>query len=387
MVKKFFVILLLILSYSVTAISSEVEFIRSGTSEFNPTRGEKHPLSFKLEKDAEVSLNIYTSDGDLVTTLTQPEEFKPGNQKLFWDGTDAQGTIVPDEAYIPVILAKFTDGKTFQIDPRNYSGGETIEDLHIEITPDREIAYQLPAPSRVLIRLGIKNGPMMRSLANWLPKAAGKNIQRWNGFDSDNLIDLRTHERLSILVTAYKLPENAIITVGNPKQNYVDYRLEKEFPTTPTQNSDKKLERAGTRIARNYYLPHYKDRDPEVFMAVENTQKKTSNGIPIISDSMKIKVDIPAKDIELVQDSLYEVAFFVDNEFASEEEQGYMPLTWIYKPTGLAPGDHILTVNISSLSGQMGVKSLMFNVPENEMLEQIFDDANKNISQEPPRLK
>ncbi|MFA7062240.1 MAG: hypothetical protein WC156_15655, partial [Pedobacter sp.] len=64
--------------------------------------------------------------------------------------------------------------------------------------------------------------------------------------------------------------------------------------------------------------------------------------------------------------------------FVSEEEQGYMPLTWIYKPVGLSPGNHILTVNVSSLSGQMGVKSLSFNIPGKGLADQLFDKTTPN---------
>jgi hypothetical protein len=58
----------------------------------------------------------------------------------------------------------------------------------------------------------------------------------------------------------------------------------------------------------------------------------------------------------------YEIAFYIDNEFISEEEQGYVPLTWIWKPVGLASEKHVLTVNVSGLRGQVGVKSLAFEI-------------------------
>ena len=65
-----------------------------------------------------------------------------------------------------------------------------------------------------------------------------------------------------------------------------------------------------------------------------------------------------------MQQSLYEVAFFVDNQFLSEEEQGYVPLTWRWNPAGLKPGIHLVTVNVSGFNGQVGVKSLQIAIPE-----------------------
>ncbi|MFA7061095.1 MAG: FlgD immunoglobulin-like domain containing protein, partial [Pedobacter sp.] len=363
MVRIISAVVLLILSLPFAAFSADIEFIPSTSPEFNPAKGEKFKIPVNVTKNSDVSVKIFTSDGDLVATITKPGTLKPGTHEILWDGKDSQGVIVPDEAYVPVLMAKQKDSTIFEVDPRTSSGGEAVENLHVEITPNQEITYQLTDPSRVLVRVGIKNGPMMRALINWLPKTAGKNILRWNGFDSDNLVDLRNHERLSILVTAYKLPANAIIATGNDKLNYADYRSKKGLPEVSRDMSGVKLERDGKRISRNYYMPRYKDRDPKVFMTITGNLVKAPDGAPVLVDSTSIKVDIPEADRKLIQESLYEVAFFVDNEFVSEEEQGYIPLTWIYKPVGLSPGNHILTVNVSSLSGQMGVKSLSFNIP------------------------
>ncbi|MDX9709883.1 MAG: hypothetical protein RBT64_10055 [Trichloromonas sp.] len=115
-------------------------------------------------------------------------------------------------------------------------------------------------------------------------------------------------------------------------------------------------------------MPRFKDLDPKVLMTFVGDFQKTIEGIPILEDSTTIKADIPEEDRRLIEESLYEVAFFVDGEFVSEEEQGYMPITWSYKPVGLTSGTHTLTVNVSSLSGQVGVKSILFNVPNTAQL-------------------
>jgi hypothetical protein len=64
-----------------------------------------------------------------------------------------------------------------------------------------------------------------------------------------------------------------------------------------------------------------------------------------------------------MQESLYEVAFFVDGEFVSEEENGYMPLTWLWNPGDISKGRHMLTVNVSGHDGRVGVKSILFDIP------------------------
>ena len=64
-----------------------------------------------------------------------------------------------------------------------------------------------------------------------------------------------------------------------------------------------------------------------------------------------------------MQQSLYEVAFFLDYQFVSEEETGYTPLSWRWAGNA-EPGLHTMTVNISGLWGQVGVGTVKFLVKE-----------------------
>ena len=65
----------------------------------------------------------------------------------------------------------------------------------------------------------------------------------------------------------------------------------------------------------------------------------------------------------------YEISFFVDNQFIAEEEQGFVPFTWRWSPGrfGLKPGKHILTINVSGYSGQVGVKNIPFILQAEEV--------------------
>ena len=71
---------------------------------------------------------------------------------------------------------------------------------------------------------------------------------------------------------------------------------------------------------------------------------------------------MPAEDKWPLEQSLYEVSFFLDQQFVSEEETGYTPLTWRWDPAGLAPGLHVMTVNVSGYWGHVGVASVLLRV-------------------------
>lgn len=355
----FVVVFLLATSVQAGAL---VEFGSPTNTEFAPARGERFRLPLTLKVPAEVELRILTADGDLVTSIRPKGLLSAGSHELEWDGKDAQGSVVPDEAYVPVLVAHGKDGKTEVVDPRSTSGGEAVEEVKVQTSPNGDIGYTLPVPARVLIRVGVKEGPMLRSLANWVPHAPGKNVQRWNGFDQEQLLDLRTNPKLTLLVMAFRLPEPAIITYGNSAFDYRAYRVKKGWSESVAQPADPSLERNGQRISRSYYQPRFKDENPKLSLSPLTKLSLSQDGVQAINAPVGIRVDIAPEDRWLMQESLYEVGFFIDNAFVSEEEHGYVPFTWQLDPAPLEAGRHLLTVNISGLDGKTAVKSLLFDV-------------------------
>lgn len=273
---------------------------------------------------------------------------------------------MPDEAYVSVLKATLEDGREIVIDPRATSGGEVVEKVPVEIAAGRDIAYTLPAPCRVLIRVGIKGGPLLRALADWQPRGPGRNVQRWDGYDSSGLVDLRTEPELSVVVAAFRLPERAVITTGNTALSYRAYRAQKGWSDPAVRVEPSMLVRNGVRISRHYYAPRAQDANPRITVTLPDTLPRVADGLPLLKlgQSVPIKADIAQEDRWLMDESLYEVAFFIDHKFMSEEEQGYVPLTWLWLVNGLTPGKHLLTVNVSGFSGKVGAASLLFTVGE-----------------------
>lgn len=358
-------LVLLSMVFLPTPTHATARFGEYPTVEFAPAQGQTFTIPIVLDQAAEIEIDLLTSDGDHVRTLRSDQALPPGTHHLVWDGQDEAELVVPDEAYIPVLKSRSSDGSEYLFDPRQDSGGEVVDDLQVEITPNRDIAYTLPAPARVLIRAGIKGGPMLRSLATWAPRGPGKNIQRWDGRDANHLVDLRTEQDLSILVTAFRLPKHAIITSGHPKMTYRDYRLQMQWPEPVRVAVEKDmLNRGEQRLSRHYYAPRFQDADPRITIALSQDLPHDDEGLPVVTlgQSVPVVANIDDNDRWLMNESLYEVAFFIDHQFISEEEQGYLPLTWLWTVNGLSPGKHLMTVNVAGFSGKVGVASLFFVV-------------------------
>lgn len=338
--------------------TAQVSLLRLSSTELAAARGESVSYTVRTTTPGALTLEVLTGDGDVVRRLQQPAT-NAGEHSLAWDGKDAAGRPVPDEAYCVRALLE-AGGKTMVDDPCQRSGGEVVAGLQPQLTASGDITYALPHAARVLIRVGVKNGAMMRSLSVWRPRPAGRNLQRWNGFDDSGLVDLRS-DRLALLVTAFRLPDFSVITTGNEGLDYRAWRSAQgwpEKPDLPQSAASQPLERGGQRIARQHYAARYKDREPRISVTLARRDGQPLDPAAPLPDELRISVDLHPEDRWLMQEQLYEVAFFVNGDFVSEEENGYVPIAWIWNTAGMKPGKHLLTVNLTGFTGRVGTRSI-----------------------------
>jgi len=317
-------------------------------SSFSPVKNEKFNIYFKLNAPAKVILRIYTPDGNKIRQIEK--KFKKGEHFIVWDGKDQWGDIVPDEAYSINISA--INNKKSQTLSFDNTGGEILKNLNSKYDRFGNIYYKLSKPARVLIRAGILNGPMLSVISNWIPKDKGYIRQYWDLKDKDGVVNFSTIPFV-ISVSAFALPDFSIITYGNNKIDYLTYYENHNFKCNK-KSSNFKPQINEKNISYHYYLCRIDDVDPKVSIKIPNVIKNDKR--------VRIKVLMDKKDEKEFNTIKYEVSFFVDFKFVSEEEMGYVPLTWSYLPNSLSPGEHIMTVNITAFNGKVGVKNIKFKV-------------------------
>ncbi len=328
-------------------------------SEFFPARGDSFTINFALNEPGFVDLLLYSADGDVIRTLISDTNFTPGKHEAVWDGRDDNGMLVPDEAYIPV-LAIATESEEIMDDPRGYSGGEIIPDIQWTLRGGTELSYELNNPARVLIRSGIDNGPMMRELMHWKPINTGKAVVRWDGFDKDGAEHFALRDDVWFVVMAYRLPEYAIITSGNAETEYLSYRKLKGWKTPVPDLANIELQRNGVRLEQDYFLP--RAYLPVVSLDFAETPELSRVGIPQVGDTVQFKIDVPQEDRWILDSSFYETGFYINYQFQSEEEQGFVPLIWEYDASALEPGRHIATVQLFGFGGFISSDTVEFLV-------------------------
>lgn len=324
--------------------------VQLGRPAFNPARGEKVEISYDLAKRDQVTVRVYDADGGLVRTLVDKQPRDAGRHTEAWDGKDLEGRLVPDEAYTFVI--ETASGAVY--DPTTFSGG-VVGDV-AKLDYQREggtLTYTLPAPARVLIRLGVRSGPMHRTLVDWKPRAGGSVTEYWDGWDDSRAFRLGADPGFTTLVTYATLPDATVIAFGNAKgEIYRDYKLgrAKARPARPARPRQAGKE-PGLR-PENLVPPAWA-RAPRVSL----TFPKVKEQVPQVRGAVDVRVEVDPADLQTLLADRFEVIFYVDNVFFAEAERGYLPFNWRWEVDGLPPGEHLLTVNVSSFRGQVGTAS------------------------------
>lgn len=358
-------------SFSVVAADDELVYIKRvpeqavkaiglldlAVEEFSPSSGQKIKLGFSLEEESTVTLDLMSADGDLMRRLIDEKKFSTGSHEVLWDGRDDQGSVVPNEAWVPIFRARTPD-KTYIDEPSTYSGGEVIPNIQWRRGTENSISYELPATSRVLVRMGVKDGPMMRELRHWQPAVAGRIVDRWNGYDINNVEYFADRQDIWVVVQAYQLPEYSVVTTGNTKVDYRGYRKQRNWPDQAPDLSSIQLQRNRIRLSQNYFLP--RSYLPRVSLDLNSEHTVNRVDLPEVDDTIRFRIAVPDEDKWILDSSFYETSLYIDYQFHSEEEQGFVPMDWEFYATELPSGRHIATVQLFGFGGFISSSTVAF---------------------------
>jgi hypothetical protein len=348
---------------------------------FNPTGGQTTSIYYRLLRSADVSVRIFDSDHFLIATLQENRSSPAGANRVNWNGRDESGVVVPDEAYYFVIEAKDEDGRETTYDPTLFSGGEKLG-----VAPpvvDREetvVRYSLSKPARVRIRAGVHDGPLSKTILDWVPKLAGAHEEVWNGRDNSDAGVVWDHKRFLVVLSAFTLPENSIITVGSPV-GYLDYwadaarkqgqelmalRLASEEGRKAHLKARKvrsdALQKRSGKIDSHYLTSRFMDRDPEFTLAVPDGVIEKRVDASVVQGEFEIEIKLTEGTKALLNEQRYEYVLYVDYVLWGERETGYSPYSWVLDTSRLNAGRHLITVNVATLSDQVGTASIWVDV-------------------------
>ena len=352
---------------------------------FNPTAGETATIRFSLSKPARVTLTVYGPSRELIATVLDGASRAAGLNAVAWDGRDRDGAIVPDEAYSFVVRA-IAGAETDLWDPRLFSGGERVTAADLRTLDGNRFTYQIPKAARVLVRAAVADGPLVRTLVNWEPRPPGLATEQWDGMDAGGLRRISEIPNIRIGVMAFALPEKSILTTGNAALDYRTFYAEvgvnlPHEPVTP------RVKTPQTVISPHWYLPPHLNRDPRLALtlvgvddrqAIEQGRSSAAASRPTASgpstmpagitevrtrDTLLVRVDIPdAVERDFMNQQKFELIISVDDRWVLEVEQGHVPFTYPWVLAGLAPGRHMLTINVATFRNHVGTVSRIVDV-------------------------
>lgn len=362
--------LLLVCGCSTLAYSISITQVSVNSRLITDPASEKLGVTFILSDAARVNLNIYDARDLLIRTVSSEETLKSGNHMLEWNLRDASKKAVPPGVYHytleAISLTKDSELKTQKSEIRtvydltDLTGNKRVSARQVRLAKENKgISYVLPSSSLVSVRVGLKEGgPLMKTLVDWLPRPAGKNLEHWDGMDESGFINLADHPQRDIAIMAYEFPDNAIL-VGSiiEKRDFAnlnDNQLIKRKPQSGTKNRFIKM--VPTRQAPNQL------GDVQLKLTLAETFRKNRQGEPVVDGRVAFRLDVAKNDREKTANLRYEAAFFVDGLKVYENEIGYLPMTWYWDTENVNPGSHFITANLIGYEGSFGIQTMKVEV-------------------------
>jgi hypothetical protein len=346
---------------------------------FNPTAKQKVTIRYKLSEKSRVLLGVYGPNKELIKRFDLGER-DAGNHSVTWDGKDEKGRVVPDEAYFMRIDAENELYRGYY-DPLSHSGGEKVNPRDIHFKPqDNMVSYVLPKASRVLVRAGLQDGPMLNTLLNWIPRGPGFCTEVWTGKDAQGIRRYSERPDALIVVQAYALPENSIIAVGNHKTDYRDYYL--SYGQTRPKKVEVERETSLEPITSpHWFLPAHTDKDPLITVSFPGVENKTNPSTPIVVKTDEIIVRVDISDLhsrQFILSQPFELVVFVDDQRLTEAEQAHLPFNWVWDISQLSEGEHLLTINLVTIRQHVGTASQRVRISRSQQEKDFTGSSNRN---------
>lgn len=174
--------------------SPVISNVSDGPDPFTAMDNNQANIQYSLNNDANVTIGIYSSQGELIRTLLDSQAFNAGINNVDWDGKDVNGNIVVDGIY------------TYKIDATDTITGFNAVQQKGTITVDNEVPKisnislsQNPYNCRGALSLGFNlsetayittkildsNGLLVKDLLVGTKKYAGTNLVTWDGKDTE----------------------------------------------------------------------------------------------------------------------------------------------------------------------------------------------------------
>lgn len=168
---------------------------------FDPWDNEEAEITFEINDDAYVSLEIFDEDGDTVDYIAFDDYFEEGEHTVFWNGEDQYGDIVDQgdyefeiEASVPgdhdtergyLKVKRLNDNDNRTVTPRLRNVYVTKESFDPGKSETTEIVYTLTTKADIEITIFDDDGDELVTLLDRDARKPGTYNIKWDGEEAD----------------------------------------------------------------------------------------------------------------------------------------------------------------------------------------------------------
>lgn len=287
-------------------------------------------MQFELTQAAQVTLKIFNAQQQLVREQLLGN-LSAGAQQAKWDLHDQQQHWVTPGVYQVTLTASAKGQQVIHDLSQQANQWVKVSEVSWDAAAQR-IRYRLPQAATVLLRVGLGHGgPLLATIVDREPRAAGEQSEIWNGQDASTVMDLAVHPDRIFSMEARSLSANSWIVSAT------------DIKAPPVKKN-----------------PRYSIDFPLTLKLPANTPMQ--NGVPILSGKVPVAVQVDAAYQSMINAQRFEPTFYVDGVYLFENELGVMPMTWQWETSKVANGVHYLTLNLRGYDGSFGVATLKVKV-------------------------
>ena len=333
---------------------------------FNPSIGQRAEISCKVSQGGTLIVEVVDRDGFVVRKLTSLA-VKPGPVTVSWDGKDDIGAVVPDEAYSPRITLSgdatdvYDSTQHFQPVPQDltsctYSRTEGI------------LSYTVPWPARVHILAGqatqdpithTSAGPVLKTVADRQPRAAGAVVESWTGLDESGTIYVPDLPHFVVALTIAPLPEGSIITVGNRTTSFFDYAIAHR----PKKALAPRTHRPGPTV--HYVgLSGLEERNPHLGIGVKAPFDPVARAYTVARGPLAVTLTLEPRHATYFLSRAAELNVFLDDKLLVSQAASRSTVTLSLRTDGWAAGAHRLAFNWTSGFGPLAATAAVVTIVE-----------------------
>ena len=327
--------------------------VKTDGSTFNISNDKQWRLTLSISEPGKVTLFIYNQNMQIIRTLRSLKSAK--SHTLAWDGLDELGNSVDSNIYFYRTQIEDKNGLTFSEDNTLRQGALDRAVYWPKWNKEKkEISFRQVGDSLVRVRVGLKHGGLIRTVADWVPVYGENPSIPWDGWDSSHVEDYSNRNDLRIDIAAISLPENHIIVCGSGElpQSFAGIKwIENAFLFNKNIAPDKvkaaeKL--IGVKCGEQFAVKLETDlkKDP------------SSGGYILKGENDTIRIIVPDLDDKEKLGQSYEAVFFYDGVFLCESIIEDGKLLYTIESKEFTSGSHTIMVNVILGSSRIATSSM-----------------------------